>query len=71
MYPEGRTFILKKPAGKLINRIFRITILLTAGFQTLTWLRIVGGSLFVLGGIIPLAWFITTRRKNFKQKKYL
>ncbi len=37
-------------------------------FQTLTWLRIVGGSLFTLGGVIPLVWFITTRRKRLKEK---
>lgn len=38
----------------------------SAGFQTLTWLRIVGGALFTLGGVIPLAWFITSRRKRLK-----
>ncbi len=36
-------------------------------FQTLTWMRIIGGSIFVVGGVIPLAWFITTRRKNLKK----
>ena len=36
------------------------------GFQTLTWLRIVGGSLFTLGGVAPLVWFITSRRKGLK-----
>ncbi len=30
-------------------------------FQTLTWARIVGGALFVLGGVLPLAWFMLTR----------
>lgn len=35
-------------------------------FQTLTWLRIIGGSLFTIGGVIPLAWFITSRRKSLK-----
>jgi nitric oxide reductase subunit B len=32
-----------------------------AYFQTLTWARIVGGALFVLGGVLPLAWFMTSR----------
>lgn len=35
-------------------------------FQGLTWLRIIGGSIFVLGGVIPLAWFITTRINKLK-----
>jgi nitric oxide reductase subunit B len=39
----------------------------STGFQTLTWLRIIGGSLFTLGGVIPLAWFITNRRKALKK----
>jgi nitric oxide reductase subunit B len=38
------------------------------GFQTLTWLRIIGGSLFTLGGVIPLVWFIT-RKKAIKEKE--
>lgn len=39
----------------------------SAGFQTLTWLRIAGGSLFTLGGVIPLIWFITRGRKGLKE----
>jgi nitric oxide reductase subunit B len=39
----------------------------STGFQTLTWLRIIGGSLFTLGGVIPLAWFITHRRRALKK----
>jgi len=35
-------------------------------FQTLTWMRIVGGSLFTLGGVIPLVWFILKGRKKLK-----
>lgn len=35
-------------------------------FQTLTWARIVGGSLFVLGGVLPLAWFVLTRWPRIK-----
>lgn len=36
-------------------------------FQTLTWLRIVGGSIFVVGGVMPLAWFIVSNRKYLKK----
>ncbi|MBY0348544.1 MAG: cbb3-type cytochrome c oxidase subunit I [Hydrotalea flava] len=39
----------------------------SSGFQTLTWLRIVGGSIFTVGGVIPLVWFITSRRKGLKK----
>lgn len=35
-------------------------------FQTLTWLRIIGGSIFTVGGVIPLIWFITSSRKALK-----
>jgi len=35
-------------------------------FQTLTWARIVGGALFVLGGVLPLAWFVVTRSRALK-----
>lgn len=27
-------------------------------FQTLTWLRMIGGAVFVLGGLLPLVWFV-------------
>ncbi|MBM5812719.1 MAG: nitric-oxide reductase [Gammaproteobacteria bacterium] len=30
-------------------------------FQMLTWARIAGGALFVLGGVLPLAWFFLSR----------
>ncbi len=36
-------------------------------FQTLTWLRIIGGALFVVGGIVPLLWLIITRFKSKKE----
>ena len=39
----------------------------STGFQTLTWFRIVGGSLFTVGGVIPLIWFITRSRKGLKK----
>ena len=35
-------------------------------FQALTWARIVGGALFVLGGVLPLAWFMVTRAGALK-----
>jgi nitric oxide reductase subunit B len=35
-------------------------------FQNLTWLRIVGGSIFVLGGVIPLSWAIFSSARHFK-----
>lgn len=35
-------------------------------FQTMTWLRIVGGSIFLLGGVIPLAWFIVGQIRHLK-----
>lgn len=39
----------------------------SSGFQTLTWLRIIGGSLFTLGGVVPLVWFVISRRKGIKK----
>jgi nitric oxide reductase subunit B len=39
----------------------------STAFQSLTWMRIIGGSIFVLGGVIPLAWFIVTGRKKLKK----
>ena len=38
----------------------------SSAFQTLTWMRIIGGSIFVLGGVIPLAWFIVSRSNSLK-----
>ena len=35
-------------------------------FQALTWARIVGGAVFVLGGVLPLAWFVLTRSAALK-----
>lgn len=34
-------------------------------FQTLTWMRFIGGSIFTIGGVIPLIWFIIRSRKSF------
>ena len=35
-------------------------------FQTMTWLRIVGGTLFTLGGVFPLTWFVLRQLKGLK-----
>lgn len=37
-----------------------------ATFQTFTWLRIVGGALFTLGGVIPILWLIMRGPRNLK-----
>lgn len=36
-------------------------------FQNFTWLRIIGGSLFTLGGVIPLIWFVLKGNKRLKR----
>jgi nitric oxide reductase subunit B len=43
------------------------TFIESTGFQTSTWLRMAGGGLFTLGGVIPLTWFVVTRRKRIKK----
>lgn len=35
-------------------------------FQSLTWMRIVGGSIFVVGGVAPLTWFVASRALRLK-----
>jgi nitric oxide reductase subunit B len=40
--------------------------LMSPAFQTMTWLRIVGGSLFTLGGVFPLTWFVLKQFRNLK-----
>jgi len=35
-------------------------------FQTMTWLRIVGGSIFLLGGVMPLTWFVLRQISHLK-----
>jgi nitric oxide reductase subunit B len=39
--------------------------IISTGFQTFTWLRIIGGALFTLGGVVPLVWFVMRSRKGF------
>lgn len=36
-------------------------------FQNLTWLRIIGGSIFTLGGVVPLVWFMVRSVKGLKK----
>lgn len=36
-------------------------------FQRLTWARIIGGALFTLGGVLPMAWFMVSRLGSLKQ----
>ena len=38
-----------------------------ATFQTLTWLRLIGGALFVLGGVLPLVWFLVSRWTSLRE----
>lgn len=35
-------------------------------FESLTWLRGIGATLFFLGGVIPLAWFMLSRSRGLK-----
>ena len=42
------------------------TFLESEAFQTLTWMRIIGGSIFVVGGVIPLTWAIASVARHFK-----
>jgi nitric oxide reductase subunit B len=36
-------------------------------FQNFTWLRIIGGSIFTIGGVIPLIWFVVRSSKELKR----
>jgi nitric oxide reductase subunit B len=36
-------------------------------FKSFTWLRGIGATLFYLGGVIPLTWFVVTRMKSVKE----
>lgn len=36
-------------------------------FQSFTWLRIVGGGLFFVGGVVPLSWFVVSRFRRLKE----
>ncbi len=36
-------------------------------FQNFTWLRIIGGSVFTIGGVIPLIWFVLRGNRGLKR----
>ena len=36
-------------------------------FETLTWLRGIGATVFFFGGVIPLTWFIVSRSRSIKK----
>ncbi|MBL7825837.1 MAG: cbb3-type cytochrome c oxidase subunit I [Saprospiraceae bacterium] len=36
------------------------------GFQTMTWLRIIGGTIFTIGGVFPLTWMVLRQFTNLK-----
>jgi nitric oxide reductase subunit B len=38
-------------------------------FQTLTWLRIIGGTIFTLGGVLPLVYIVVKASVNLKSCK--
>jgi nitric oxide reductase subunit B len=38
----------------------------SAPFQTMTWLRIIGGGIFCLGGVFPLTWFVVKSASHLK-----
>lgn len=40
-------------------------------WQTLTWLRSIGGILFLFGGVLPLAWFILSRGFSLVHEGYI
>lgn len=41
----------------------------SAPFQAMTWLRIIGGSVFLLGGVLPLTWIVLKSAINLKPKR--
>ncbi len=38
-----------------------------SSFTTLTWMRAVGGILFLFGGVVPLVWFVVSRAGALKK----
>jgi len=39
----------------------------STGFQSLTWMRIIGGFIFTVGGVLPIVWFVISSRKGLKK----
>ncbi len=40
-----------------------------SAFESLTWLRGIGASLFLFSGVIPITWFIVTRARSLKKSR--
>ncbi len=40
-----------------------------SAFESLTWLRGIGASVFLFGGVCPLTWFIVSRARSLKKGK--
>lgn len=40
-----------------------------SAFESLTWLRGIGASVFLFGGVIPLCWFIVSRFRSLKKSR--
>ena len=40
-----------------------------SAFESLTWLRGIGASVFIFGGVCPLTWFIVSRARSLKKGK--
>ncbi len=38
-----------------------------SAFESLTWLRGIGASVFIFGGVCPLTWFIVSRARSLKK----
>ncbi len=36
-------------------------------FESLTWMRGIGASVFLFGGVLPLAWFVVSRARSLKK----
>jgi len=36
-------------------------------FESLTWMRSIGALLFLIGGVVPLTWFIVSRSRSLKE----
>lgn len=43
----------------------------STGFQTFTWLRIIGGATFTLGGVVPLVWYVMRSRRRFRKSPFI
>lgn len=47
------------------------TFINSTAFQSMTWLRIVGGAIFCVGGLFPLTWFVLKSIGDRKPLDYL